>query len=66
MRERFNRRSRPATARDHGIRQNMAQHETRLPTLTDLRNTLSGIEDQSEHVPTDFGFRVDRHEREEN
>lgn len=55
-RERYSR-HKPARKQDKLIRQGMTIHESRLPTLWDLRDTLEGIAAQCEHQDLDFGFR---------
>lgn len=55
-RERYNRRTRLPQKRDKVIRQSMVNHESRLPTLDELRATTTGIEETYQHFDADFGF----------
>lgn len=58
-RERFNRGSRRPQKKDKLIRQTMATHEARLPTLPELYATLDGIDNQCLHGQFDETFGVD-------
>ena len=56
-RERYNRGARKGRKQDKLIRQSMVTHESRLPTLRELRDTVEGIEQQANHFDEDFGFK---------
>ncbi len=58
-RERHNRRTAKPRKQDKLIRQGMVTHESRYPTLEELRATVRGIEDQSNHFDSDFGVTAD-------
>ncbi len=58
-RERFNRGSRKPQKKDKLIRQTMATHEARLPTLDELHATLDGVDNQCMATQFDETFGID-------
>ena len=60
-RERFNVRAGRARKQNGMIRAMMVSHDTRYPTLAELREVLRGL-DEVGHADPDFGFRSFSHE----